>query len=151
MTKVVFLDWDGVLCTQAGYLAGPLKMNDDGSVTPPFDPACIAQLGRIVRETGAKVVLSTAWRSAGAVACGKEMRLAGCECDLIGCTPWIRDAPRSDEILAWLHAAKHTGAYVVIDDDSDAWYGDCFVRTTMEHGLTPELADRAIAILNDPD
>lgn len=146
---IVFLDWDGVLCTQAGYLAGPLKEGPDGRYDPPFQPECIEQFARVIAETGAKVVLSTAWRSAGAVRCGESLRAAGCHAELIGCTPWLNRGPRADEIVAWVVGAKYEGEFCVIDDDSDAWLGrrDCFVQTSMEHGLTPELADRAIRIL----
>ena len=57
---VLFLDVDGVLCT-------PLSVRLDWLLRRPmdrqcFDPIALFWLGRLVRRTGAQVVLSSSWR-----------------------------------------------------------------------------------------
>lgn len=144
--KVIFLDFDGVLCTEATYVSRP-----PGELYPPFDPACVARFCRLIEATGAKVVLSTAWRSLGAVRCGEYLRAAGCNPELVGCTPWFRGAKRWTEIEAWLAwVPTPVTRYAVIDDDDDACplNGDCFVQTAMPTGLTDEHVAMAVAVLN---
>ena len=144
--KIIFLDWDGVLCTEATYMTRPL-----GELHPPFDPACIARFCRLIEATGAKVVLSTSWRSLGSVRCGEYLRAAGCHPELVGCTPWFKDAPRFHEIQAWIDAcpAPFVDRYVVIDDSPDADLGDgSLILTTMPTGLTDAHVEQVVAILN---
>jgi len=50
MAKVLFLDIDGVL--NASYESEPLIL-----------PECARRFNRIIRETGAKVVISSSWRN----------------------------------------------------------------------------------------
>jgi predicted mannosyl-3-phosphoglycerate phosphatase (HAD superfamily) len=64
--KVIFLDIDGVLCNHesisAGYKTRTAPEQD------PYGPHvdCVAALNRIIKETGAKIVVSSTWRHAGA-------------------------------------------------------------------------------------
>lgn len=53
MTPIIFLDIDGVLNRH-------VFNREAGSGT--IDPKCVKQLNRILRATGAKIVLSSAWR-----------------------------------------------------------------------------------------
>ena len=54
-----------------------------------------------------------------------------------------------EEQLKYMNKAKVKN-YIIIDDDSDMVYGqrEHFIHTGHDHGLTDELADKAIAILN---
>src|SRR5262245_22677615 len=54
--RVLFLDVDGVLNHEAAFTT--MKLGP-----APIDPACVAQLDRVVEATGAKIVLSSAWRN----------------------------------------------------------------------------------------
>ena len=150
--RVIILDWDGVLATRRSYDA--LRAAGRSWREPPFDADCLARFKRLLRATNAKVVLATAWRSVGSVQCGEWMRAGGVECELIGCTPWLKGAPRRVEIRSWIDASRITSAgtvpsrYVVIDDDPDADLGDgCFIQTDMTSGLTDADVDRAVALL----
>lgn len=64
MNKVIFLDIDGVLNTKWWYT----QMNRN---TPKdkygyaFDPKAVANLRRIVEETGADIVISSSWKCMG--------------------------------------------------------------------------------------
>ena len=66
--RLVFLDIDGVLLPfgsgsqagEAGATQDPAECTDGR-----FPDSCLAALARILRETGAKVVLSSTWRCAG--------------------------------------------------------------------------------------
>ncbi len=53
--KVIFLDFDGVLDSAAFLAAGPHQLGD-------LDPAAVACLNRVVARSGARVVVSSAWR-----------------------------------------------------------------------------------------
>ena len=48
--KIIFLDIDGVL-NQTGNAA-----------SLPFDPNCVMYLNHVIKETGAHIVISSAWR-----------------------------------------------------------------------------------------
>lgn len=61
--KVIFLDFDGVMDTAyydnyLNYMGLPEK--DKYGVV--FDPDCIANLRRIIDETGAGIVVSSTWK-----------------------------------------------------------------------------------------
>lgn len=56
--KVIFLDIDGVLINRESFMA-PLKMR---GVRVAAHPACMAQLNRIIADTGAGIVVSSTWR-----------------------------------------------------------------------------------------
>lgn len=63
--RILFLDFDGVL-NSANYFAR-VGMQDtgfsDAELLHHLDPDAVARLERIIVATGAKVVLSTSWRS----------------------------------------------------------------------------------------
>lgn len=64
MRKIIFLDIDGVLNTKYWY-------NQMSRSTPKdkygyaFDPNAVANLKRIIDETGADIVISSSWKSLG--------------------------------------------------------------------------------------
>lgn len=148
--KIVFLDFDGVLCTAEGY-----RRRGTSNFDPPFSAECCSQLSRIVETTNAKIVLTTAWRSLGSVKCGEYLRSQNLEIDLVGCTPWVRDAPRWLEIDAWVDVYRRSyrslESYVIIDDDPEADdKTGRFVQTNPVVGLTFEKATDAILLLETP-
>ncbi|HEU4367358.1 MAG TPA: HAD domain-containing protein [Methylomirabilota bacterium] len=139
--RVVFLDIDGVLA--------PIRQWDRYG---DLDPACIQVLNEIVARGGADVVVSSTWRHGKTIAELQEMLdaqgFAGCVLDK---TPaGAPGADRGEEIAAWL--AEHAvGGYVIIDDHADM--GDLstrLVQTHPAHGLQPDDAPRAIAMLLRP-
>jgi|SRR4051812_33317816 hypothetical protein len=105
--KVIFLDIDGVLNTSR--TPNPRKL--------PYivDKKLVERFRRLVRKTGAKVVLTSTWRydPAGLF----SARLHG-----IPFYAWIPDLPhrpRREEIQRWLKGRRGITRYVVIDDDDD--------------------------------
>lgn len=63
MSKIIFLDIDGVLNTERQHD----RCVNEG-ITPvdgfgyAFDPIAVANLKRIVEETGADIVISSSWK-----------------------------------------------------------------------------------------
>lgn len=57
---------------------------------------------------------------------------------------------RGDEIRKWL-SENSVDNFIILDDDSDMCEftnTDKFIHTTYKHGLTKELKDKAINVLN---
>mmetsp|Transcript_23939 Transcript_23939/g.68530 ORF Transcript_23939/g.68530 Transcript_23939/m.68530 type:complete len:211 (-) Transcript_23939:166-798(-) len=144
-SAIIFLDVDGVLHASGAPLCSL------------FGHLQLKELRRVVEATGSRLVLSTAWRLsqnfAGRVL--NELVEAGLP-QPISATPslcpWHADG-RALEIRAWLVA--HSGLvdddrWVAIDDIplEPALPCEHVVTTDGQTGLTPELADAAIAKLN---
>jgi hypothetical protein len=162
--KIIFLDFDGVLNVI------PQGHDNHGGI---FHPEFINNLGRIIEETGAKIVVSSTWRHSGL----EKLRLMWKDRlypgDIIGITPDLRwrtspdkmelneeEYIRGDEIESWLNLHSEVTNYVILDDDDDMLpkQKNNFVRTSnninhpdcidIGYGLTNECANKAIRILN---
>ena len=149
--KLIFLDVDGVLNhdNSPGWTNGSMWV---------LDNECCWEINRILRDTDARVVLSSTWRTSD-TGCDlvKETLVDG---RIIGATPirmghmmggWRN---RKAEIGWWLteNAVRFSiEKMAVIDDDNDADLGDgSFFQTSFENGgLTKEIADRIIQHLNN--
>lgn len=156
MTPVVFLDLDGVI--GAGRV---WAQNEHRRWTSPagwLDAVLVARLNRLVRRSGAHVVLSTSWRNIlGATSTAGVMRACGFTGEVIGATPDQRTpemvaaqqrAPRWPEIRTWLGAKPHVMRWAALDDDEmDGVPAARFVRTNAVHGLADADVDRAVTIL----
>jgi hypothetical protein len=151
MRPAIFLDIDGVVVTPRSLEHGGPKCADQ---------SCVAELNRIVDAADADIVVTSSWRMRHTL---DEIRAvleaAGLESSsrVIGQTEHLHyktgddgrivgRAERSDEIRNWLKANRRD-RYVILDDDYDAEIPGHFVRTSPDHGLTREDADRALAIL----
>ena len=136
MNRVLFLDCDGVVNSERA---------DWEHMAPwPLEERCAAEVDRIVAATGAEIVISSVWRN------GNEApKVLAARWPVTGKTPNVNHGKvRADEIRAWLAAHPDVTRWAVLDDDADADLGDgSFFRTTFADGLTPEIADRAIAWL----
>lgn len=100
---IIFLDVDGVL-VHAGS-------------NEHLDPACIAELDRLIVRTRARVLLTSAWRDRYGVE-GTERRLvaAGFRGRLAGAIPSLPGRSRSEEINAYLNTVSRRVRYVILDD-----------------------------------
>jgi len=145
--KVIFLDVDGVL----NYSECWSRPESKGKGTLIWDKDCIAQLNRIVKETGAKIVLSSTWRlyqdHYNAVL--YQMNIEG---EIIDKTTDLRNfdnAQRGDEIDAWLSHHPEVEKFVILDDDADMKHLLPFLIQSNfnKKGLTKKLADKAIEML----
>lgn len=145
---VLFLDCDGVI--GAGRV---WAQNETKRWTSPagwLDPVLIARLNRLVRRSGADVVLSTSWRkyltprSTAAV-----LRACGFTGRVIGATEVMGEGveQRHREIERWVREHPGTTRWVAVDDCEIALPVDRFVRTHAVHGLTDADVGRAVALL----
>lgn len=163
--KVLFLDIDGVLNGHEW---------DDEAKSCNIRRECVRRLNRVVRETGCKVVLSSAWRY---IVLGGDMTLRGFGYMLrthgltaeggtmnliVGHTEADADPPGADgeragQVRKWLdewngpfHSHPKATTYAVVDDDDDGFTaaGMPCVITDGGRGLTDADADRLIALLN---
>lgn len=144
-TKVVFLDCDGVVSPFSGQL---------------FQKAAMQQLKRVIDTTGAKIVLSSSWRTTefGRNEVMHQLVRHGMP-SFMACTPSLADHSRAEEILAWVQENK--AVYNIVNfvalDDMDlpvlapdrAFFRRHTVVTDPFEGLTEAKASEAIAILTD--
>lgn len=151
--NLIFLDIDGVLNDW------DRSWRDVPDYNPEILPRCVRALNRIIRETDAKLVLSSSWR--GLITTG-HMTLLGFERMLsshgvngylIGHTRNIGDEYRWQEIADWLRQPMwgpnriKIRRYCIIDDDPDAFGKRPGVQTKGGEGLTEADADAVIALL----
>ena len=152
---VIFLDIDGVICTTLSTrISNFLRLPPERQI---FDPLSLYWLRRLVRRTGARIVLCSSWRDALTVDDPLCRAFIG---NLYRClerngTPIADAAPqvgcKGDDILAWL-AAHPQERYAVLDDH------DCFVPEVRPYwvpvpenrGLRRREALAALKLLTSP-
>jgi len=94
--KIIFLDIDGVLNCETGYKSGECNYVkwkwDDGTDDhhQSFYSKSKELLNKLIEETGAKIVISSTWRSSGLDYMKKVWELEGMKGDIIGITPNLR-------------------------------------------------------------
>ncbi len=165
MKKVIFLDIDGVLNTKWWYTQMDRNSPRD-QYGYAFDPKAVANLKRIVEETGADIVISSSWKSFGFSELEEMWTDRGLPGKLIGVTPnsvsdeLLLEADidsielfhiRGKEIKEWLTKhGKNVSNYAIIDDMDNMLpeQQSHFVQTNPEFGITEEDAEKAIAIIN---
>ena len=163
--KVLFLDIDGVLNTKWWYTQMDRNSPRD-QYGYAFDPKAVANLKRIVEETGANIVISSSWKSFGFSELEEMWTDRGLPGKLIGVTPnsvsdeLLLEADidsielfhiRGEEIKEWLTKhGKNVSNYAIIDDMDNmlSEQHSHFVHTNPEVGITEEDAEKAIAIIN---
>ena len=164
MRKVIFLDIDGVLNTKDWHC----RMTKD---TPKdefgyaFDPVAVANLARIIEETGADIVISSSWKFYGVAKLRQMWKIRNLPGTILDITPnTVSDEMllnanleefqlgvcRGNEIKEWL--SRHKGEvsnYVIIDDFDDMLpeQEDHVVLIDTLIGITEFDAEKAIAIL----
>ena len=174
--KVLFLDIDGVLNSENwfAYRIYCVKNNmvnilmnfvdtDDRNIKHKLtmlDDRAIANLNRIIEETGCKVVLSSSWRSSiesENIFTQNLLKLKGFKYEFYDVTPrlWFSDFSirRGEEIKFWLdkELEKHEiESFVILDDDSDMLPEQMnnFIHVDGQVGLTDRDVLIAIEILN---
>ena len=167
MSKYIFLDFDGVLNTeywQNHLIAEGLPWSDKHGAV--FDPEAVRQLKRIVDSTGADIIVESSWKFLGLNAM-QEMwtarQLPGKLIDITPKTindrllqsadiePWT-SGWKGLEIASWLiENAESDAPYVILDDELVALDSQLphLVITNPHDGITEDIADRAIGILNN--
>lgn len=163
--KVIFLDIDGVLNTKWWYTQMDRNTPKD-QYGYAFDPKAVANLKKIVEETGSDIVISSSWKSFGFSELEEMWKDRDLPGKLIGITPnsvsdeLLLDADidsielfhiRGEEIKEWLTKhGKQISNYAIIDDMDNMLteQQSHFVQTNPEVGITEEDAGKTIAILN---
>ncbi len=156
MKKIIFLDIDGVLTVPSSKYC--------------LDRERMKLLGEILDRTGAWIVVSSSWR-AGTIKdtifnlTNPDDPAVGSNpfpyCDkIIGVTPVISWQPgyagmqrppcRGEEIAAYLRLHP-CDSYVILDDEDDMQPSQSsrFILLVHEDGLTLEVVERAVEILNN--
>ena len=155
--KVIFLDVDGVLNSLSTSERSPEGWTG-------VDDVNLCQLARIVRKTGAVIVLSSTWKDMWHPDAPEKnapdftyllQKLRKYDLALLDKTPGESSAYRGREIIDWIATnKKEIESFVVLDD---IWFFDFnskmlsgrIVRTSFAGGgLTERRANEAIAVLN---
>lgn len=166
MSKILFLDIDGVLNTERQHdrcvEAGLAYVDNFGYA---FDPVSVANLKRIVDETSADIVISSSWKMWGLDAMQRLWARRDLPGKVIGITPNIEsdemllsidldlmDIPaiKGSEIKEWLLTnGNQDTRYAIIDDLPDMLpeQQSHFVQTDPRIGITKEDANQVIEIL----
>lgn len=161
--KVIFLDVDGVLNSENELMIHRKKNGIKGCILyAEVEDRPLKLLKEIVEKTSAKIVVSSSWRI-GCERSGRESvfgkslyeklenRLKYFGMEIYDITPSLEaGTQRGDEIREWL-SKNETENFIILDDDSDMCEyvnTENFIHTTYKHGLTEELKDKAIEILN---
>lgn len=154
MSKVIFLDVDGVLndsFTEDRAPGGYIGLND----------SMIENLAKIIKETDAKVVLVSTWkvewdkdpakRSQDGEYLDQKLKEHGIE---IFDKTKDRVSNRGQGIIEWLNDHTDVESFVVLDDDV---FADYYTYNIMPHlaqtrfyrgGLIEEIAEQSIRMLN---
>jgi hypothetical protein len=143
--KIIFLDIDGVLNHESAYISGEIKyVGDKDFHYQTFSKSSKNLLNELILKTGAKIVISSTWRSDGLDKMIKIWESESMMGEIIGITPSFhhRDfsVPRGSEIKKFLELMnfRHINYskeiqgeymessgienYIIIDDDSDMLY-----------------------------
>lgn len=151
--KILFLDIDGVLNSRP-YIN---KVGRGDAI----DPRCVLQLNEVIRRTGCKVVVSSAWR---VLHTWTEL-LSILQDHGVNTAEFISKTPcrfhdflcRDDEILEWIQNNGPTDLiWAVVDDEASGMdkVKHRMVKTEFWDkgqgcGLTPAKAEELIAILGE--
>lgn len=169
MRRIVFLDFDGVIATQQSYLRATARRGRRPTGDESFevlDESLIANVAQLCDETGAKIVLSTAWREFYPFPLiVDQLGQRGLRAEIIGKTPvWPFDRPRkmsqypprncrSIEIAKWVEEHGRATEFVILDDDritifEDRWVPSVFDddEGTQPSGFTRAHLERALSI-----
>lgn len=118
-----------------------------------FDPDCIANLRRIIDETGADIVVSSTWKDFMTYKEILEMweyrKLPGFVTDT---TPTC-SCKRGDEIDSWLEECNTECEYVIIDDMDETQFNEhqydrLFVVNPYD-GLNEQTAEKVIQLFRE--
>lgn len=166
--KIIFLDIDGVLNTERYIIE---QYNQRGKRPPiadyNFDPICLENLKELIKATNAYIVISSSWRiredefvqwQLGKYnndehwnALIRNLNSIGLNERILDVTPRL-SRERGNEIRKWLQNNEQLNieSFVIIDDDRDMceFTETNLVKCNWKDGLTEELKDEAIKILN---
>jgi hypothetical protein len=132
MSKVIFLDFDGVVNTCRWYKTADGKWKSkfnfpkDGKVN---NEDAVQWVSELCQKFGYDIVISSTWRMDGLKTCEKCLRNAGLRegIKVVGATP-ILHKYRGFEIKQWLEEHPEVTEYLIIDDDCDMVFPELLAR-----------------------
>ena len=163
--KIIFLDFDGVVTAKNGT-PGSYMTHGPGEYGPT--PVCVDRLMKLVKDSGAKIVISSNWRKFdvdGPGSIWENPWYGGVKNPLPGFIPMLGDAyleslPAIRLCKAavadyWLLAKKSgVESFVALDDmcaregyDQFEPFRGRYINTDPETGLTDEDCEKALVIL----
>ena len=165
LIKLMFLDIDGVLNSETFYKNKSEQelFKEEGYPLCEIDPSAIEKINKIIRQTKAKVVISSSWRLGRSIQNLQDIfNKKGFIGTIDDITPHLRyigndnTVPRGCEIETYLndnfeYDIKTNIKYVIIDDDIDMLFyqKDHFLHTTEYDGITDIIVAKAINLLNN--
>lgn len=142
-TKVIFLDFDGVLNT-------PAYMMQSGDRSNAINPIAVKIVDTMLNQTGAKLVVSSSWRIGRTIdELNEILQSRGMTNEVLDVTPQLSGC-RGSEIKRWIDVNCPSrlvfNEYLILDDDSDMLYEHHhhFIHTAFDCGITPNIAYRAV-------
>lgn len=149
MTKIIFLDIDGVLNSIDLSLYKRSSEVEPTRLLNNVDPIRVGILKWIVDMTDAKIVISSSWRHGKTPDwfIGFFEGFNWCFPPVIGCTPDL-DGIRGEEVKTYLDANyNEPPPHVIFDDDSDFYEDQPFIHVSRITGLSLKHAIKAIDYL----
>ena len=161
MSKVIFLDWDGVLLTDqsARHQVDQGLTVNNYLHTVVFDPHCVHNLLTLIDRSSACVVLSTSWAQGNTWSEISTCLLRnGIDPSLVWewddpsertyMTPRKFNSSRAHEVQAWMHMHEEVQHWVAVDDDvSIAALAPHAVITDPRRGLDTSSMNNALRAL----
>lgn len=147
--KIIFLDIDGVLNSHQWIRANEhLLKTQQLSMHVDLDKEAVARLERLVKQTEAKIVISSTWRIVHSLSSLRDiLGRHGFTGEVIDKTPKLNIA-RGLEIQQWLDK-NPVESFVILDDSSDmAHLLNKLVRTSFDDGLQDKHVEAAIELLS---
>lgn len=156
---IIFLDIDGVL--NKALVASSSERADVLKILPYgwMNKSLVKNLNEITDSTGAKIVISSAWRHDNLLENKQMLKAFGVTGEVIGQTPRLGQyTVRGNEIKAWLDdnkdklgcTASNFKQYVIIDDSSDMLleHLEHFIHTDAYAGLSNHATHKVKLKLN---
>lgn len=155
MSKVIFLDVDGVLniFSDSYYTT---RFREDGSIKH-IEEHLVERLLWLMNKTGAVLCISSSWRG-DMDDLQLQMEKSGFNLwdRVVGKTPSFYNGGRGDEIAAWIANRTNIEKYVVLEDEIDDVCGkkcssiprEFVVEVNMKTGITDDDVKKAIEILS---
>lgn len=154
--NVLFLDIDGVLNSEKYFLS----LKEEHMLKMPLDHRCVERVKRIVDETGAKIVISSSWRTGWDKDPARNMEEGRLLDEIFqehglsiyDKTPVSPQRKRPLEIKEWLEQCdQKVHRFVILDDCDFHWkdyrlHGHWVATDFASSGLTDEKADEVIAL-----
>jgi hypothetical protein len=146
VSKVIFLDIDGVLYGERVILSSPDRRGFNH-----LDPISIGLVRQLCRMAEAKIVVSSTWRLDRDII--HQLQLVGfCYTDFHSDYKTARlNGIRGKEIALWLEQHPEVTHYVCLDDDSDFLPGQNLVKTAGVNGISAENYYQALEYLGAED